>query len=160
MRTAVLFVCLGNICRSPTAEGLFRNHAAAAGLADRFVVDSAGLGPWHVGDPPDQRAIRTAARRGVDLAGLRGRQVSPADFGRFDWILGMDRANMAGLRRLQPPESRASVELFLAAALGEPREVPDPYHEPDHAFDAVFDLCDRAARALLDRLTADQAARS
>ena len=146
---SVLFVCLGNICRSPTAEGLFRHHLRAAGLESAIAHDSAGTGDWHVGEPPDPRAIAAAARRGVFIDDLRVRQVTPADFDRFDLILGMDRQNVANLRRLGGAKAEGRVALFMEAALGEARDVPDPYYEPDAAFDRVFDMCDRAAGALV-----------
>ena len=149
---SVLFVCLGNICRSPTAEGLLRHHARAAGLDDRCRIDSAGTGGWHIGDPPDRRAIAAAARHGVDLSGLRGRKVSPADFTAFDLILGMDRQNVADLKALAPAGATAKTSLFLAEALGRNADVPDPYYGDRADFNAVFELCDRAARALLTRL--------
>lgn len=151
---SILFVCLGNICRSPTAEGLMLNHLAAAGLADRIRVDSAGTGGWHTGEPPDRRAIAAARRHGVDLTPLRARQIRKADFSDFDLIVGMDRQNVADLRRLAPKESAARVGLWLEEALGLSGEVPDPYYEDDRAFDAVFDLCDRASRAFVEKLSA------
>lgn len=149
---SILFVCLGNICRSPTAEGLMLNHLAAAGLAERIRVDSAGIGGWHTGEPPDRRAIAAARKHGVDLTSLRARQVGKSDFSDFDLIVGMDRQNVDDLRRLAPKQSTARIGLWLTEALGRPDEVPDPYYENDRAFDAVFDLCDRAARAFLDKL--------
>jgi protein-tyrosine phosphatase len=156
---SILFVCLGNICRSPTAEGLMLNHLAAAGLASAVRVDSAGIGGWHVGDPPDGRAIAAAARRGVDLTGLRGRKAVPEDLRRFDLVVGMDRQNVADLRRLAPRGATARIGLWLEEALGLADEVPDPYYGDERDFDAVFDLCDRAARAFVGRLVrADQAA--
>jgi len=151
---SILFVCLGNICRSPTAEGLMLNHLAAAGLAKRIRVDSAGIGGWHTGEPPDRRAIAAARKHGVDLTPLRARQVRTADFSDFDLIVGMDRQNVDDLRRLAPKQSTARIGLWLTEALGIPDEVPDPYYENDRAFDAVFDLCDRAARAFLEKLRA------
>ncbi len=149
---SILFVCLGNICRSPTAEGLMLNHLAAAGLAHRTRVDSAGIGGWHAGEPPDRRAIAAARKKGVDLAPLRARQVRIADFSDFDLIVGMDRQNVADLRRLAPRGSTARVGLCLEEALGLASEVPDPYYGDERAFDAVFDLCDRAVRAFVDKL--------
>ena len=149
---SILFVCLGNICRSPTAEGLMLNHLAAAGLAERIRVDSAGIGGWHTGEPPDRRAIAAARKHGVDLTPLRARQVRKSDFSDFDLIVGMDRQNVDDLRRLAPKQSTARIGLWLTEALGRPDEVPDPYYENDRAFDAVFDLCDRAARAFLEKL--------
>ncbi|SCM78437.1 Low molecular weight protein-tyrosine-phosphatase YfkJ [uncultured Pleomorphomonas sp.] len=151
---SILFVCLGNICRSPTAEGLMLNHLAAAGLSRHARVDSAGIGGWHAGDPPDRRAIAAARKRGVDLAPLRARQVRPADFSDFDLIVGMDRQNVADLNRLAPAGSTARIGLCLEEALGLAGEVPDPYYEDERAFDAVFDLCDRAARAFMEKLRA------
>lgn len=151
---SILFVCLGNICRSPTAEGLMLNHLAAAGLSHLARVDSAGTGGWHTGDPPDPRAIAAARRRGVDLSPLRARQVRKTDFSEFDLIVGMDRQNVADLRRMAPTGSTACVGLCLEEALGIPSEVPDPYYEDDKAFDAVFDLCDRAVRAFIEKIRA------
>lgn len=149
---AVLFVCLGNICRSPTVEGLFRHHVAQAGLGDEFLIDSAGTGDWHAGSPPDPRAIATASRRGVSIVDLRARQITEPDFRRFDLILGMDRQNVANIARLKPADATAEVRLFLDAGLGLNRDVPDPYHEDQTAFETVFDLCDQGAAALLARL--------
>jgi protein-tyrosine phosphatase len=149
---AILFVCLGNICRSPLAEGVFRNRVRAAGLEDHFVIDSAGTGGWHAGDPADSRSIAAAARRGVDISDLRARQVRKADFSNFDTILGMDRQNVADLHRIATPQSRSRIALFMRAALGADQDVPDPYYDDDRAFDKVFDMCDRAAMALLERL--------
>lgn len=146
---SILFVCLGNICRSPTAEGLMLNHLAAAGLSHSVRVDSAGTGGWHVGDPPDLRAIAAAHKRGVDLTSLRARQVQKSDFSDFELIVGMDRQNVADLHRLAPKGSTARIGLFLEEALGLSSEVPDPYYEDERAFDAVFDLCDRAVRAFI-----------
>lgn len=157
---AILFVCLGNICRSPTAEGLMRNHVRAAGLTDRFVIDSAGTGGWHAGDPPDPRAIATAAGHGVDISDLRARKIRGSDFSSFDLIVGMDRQNVADLERLRPPRSAARVALFLEAALGERAEVPDPYYGDDADFEAVFSLCERAAAALLAGFAGSRAAAS
>jgi len=150
---SILFVCLGNICRSPTAEGLMLNHLAAAGLA-HIGVDSAGIGGWHAGEPPDRRAIAAARKKGVDLTPLRARQVRKADFSDFDLIVGMDRQNIADLRRLAPAGATARVGLCLEESLGLAREVPDPYYEDERAFDDVFDLCDRAIRAFVDKLRA------
>ncbi len=144
-------VCLGNICRSPTAEAVLRAKLEAAGLAQHVVVDSAGTGDWHVGSPPDPRSQRHAAKRGYDLSSLRGRQVAEADFHHFDLILAMDDDNLADLRRLAPPgSSRAEVRLFAATA------VPDPYTGSAAGFEQVLDLVESAADAwvqnLVDRL--------
>jgi protein-tyrosine phosphatase len=153
MTVSVLFVCLGNICRSPTAEGVFRHLAAAAG-AD-VVCDSAGTSDWHVGGPPDARAVAEARARGIDLGGLRARQVTAEDFDRFDLIFGMDRGNLAKLEALRPAGNVTPVALFLdeapdGGATGGRREVPDPYYEDN--FPQVFDMLEAASRGLLSRL--------
>ncbi len=141
----ILFVCLGNICRSPAAEGVTRALAAARGMD--LSLDSAGTGDWHVGQPPHPPMIAAARARGVDLGGLRARQVAPADFGRFDLILGMDRANLAAIERLRPPGSATPVLLFLGDT-----EVPDPYF--DGSFETALDLIEAGAARLLDQLDA------
>ncbi|TCP44026.1 low molecular weight protein-tyrosine-phosphatase [Rhodovulum marinum] len=148
MTTRILFVCLGNICRSPTAHGVFETLAAQAGVP--VAVDSAGTGGWHVGDPPDGRALREAAARGYDLGALRARQVRPADFAGFDLILAMDRSNLADLERMRPPGSETPVRLFLDYADSPRDEVPDPYYEG--GFDLVLDLIEDASRGLLRQL--------
>lgn len=150
MTTRVLFVCLGNICRSPTAEGVLRGMLDPS---DAVEVDSAGTGNWHVGNPPDPRAVAEAARRGLDISGLRARQVRPEDFDRFDLILTMDRSNLAALRRLRPPDSRADLKLLLEygpVSESHGGDIPDPYYEG--GFDGVYDLIEGAARSLLDTL--------
>lgn len=149
----ILFVCLGNICRSPTAEGVFRAVAereAAFARGEVTQVDSAGTGDWHVGDPPDRRTVAAARRRGYDLSRLRARQVADEDFHTFDLLLAMDRANLAELQRLRPAGSRAQVRLFLeyAPEAGEV-EVPDPYYGGEPGFERVLDLCETAAAALI-----------
>jgi protein-tyrosine phosphatase len=150
VRASVLFVCMGNICRSPTAESVFREHAQRAGLLDELRVESAGIGDWHVGQAPDNRAITHARRRGYDLAGLRARQVTRADFARFDFILAMDLRNLRDLRALCPPDYKGCFGLFLdfAPHLGL-REVPDPYYGGADAFEAVLELTERASEGLL-----------
>lgn len=152
---SVLFVCLGNICRSPTAEGVFRHTAAQAGLGSRIHIDSAGTGDWHVGQPPDRRAIAAARERGIDLSGLRGRQVSSHDFRTFDWILAMDRDNLSALRTLRPSGYAGHLGLFLDLVphLGR-SEVPDPYYGGPAGFDEVLDLVEQASNALLTRIQA------
>jgi protein-tyrosine phosphatase len=159
-RTGVLFVCLGNICRSPTAEVVFRTAARRAGLARRVEVDSAGTGEWHVGNPPDFRAIAHAARRGYDLKPLRARQVSAVDFDRFQWILAMDRANLAALEAMRPGGFDGHLGLFLDLAPGLAlREVPDPYDQPPRVFEQVLDLIEAASAALAARLAMDSQGR-
>lgn len=148
MTTRILFVCLGNICRSPTAHGVFADLAAEAGLD--VAVESAGTGRWHIGDPPDARALAEAAARGYDIGNLRAQQVIPADFARFDLIVAMDRSNVAALERMRPVESVTPVELFLSFAEGPDIEVPDPYY--DGGFDRMLDLIEDASRGLVEEL--------
>lgn len=148
MATRILFVCLGNICRSPTAEGVFRRLAEDAGVA--VEVDSAGTGGWHIGDPPDRRATHEAAKRGYDLSVLRARQAGPSDFGAFDLILAMDRSNHADLERMRPDGNQTPVRMFLDYADSPRDEVPDPYYEG--GFDLVLDLIEDASRGLLREL--------
>jgi protein-tyrosine phosphatase len=137
----ILFVCTGNICRSPTAEGLFRARAAASGLADRFQADSAGTSGYHVGDPPSTPAIRIAAERGIDLGALRARRLEPVDFARFDLALGMDRGHLEAMQALAPAGKRAKLGLLLDYAPALPlREVPDPYYGGDEDYRRSFEL--------------------
>ncbi len=146
VRLRVLMVCLGNICRSPTAEAVLRHKLAAAGLDGHVEVDSAGTGSWHVGDPPDPRSQRHAARRGYELSALRARQVCEADFERFDLVLAMDEDNLAELVRLQPDGGRAELRLFAG------RPVPDPYAGGPAGFEAVLDLVEATSDALTREL--------
>jgi len=142
----ILMVCLGNICRSPTAEAMLRRKAHEAGLDDRVEVDSAGTSDYHVDSPPDRRAVAHGERRGLRLQQLRGRQVERADFDRFDWILAMDEDNLADLKRVRPAGSRARVALLLSfAPEAGAREVPDPYHGGADGFERVLDLTAAAA---------------
>jgi protein-tyrosine phosphatase len=152
---SVLFVCMGNICRSPTAEGVFRAAVLQQDLSARIHADSAGTGDWHVGSPPDRRAIQAARRRGYDLANLRARQVEVADFARFGWILAMDRVNLRELDALRPRAFAGHLGLFLdlAPELGV-REVPDPYYGGPDGFERVLDLVETASAALIERLRA------
>ena len=149
---SVLFVCMGNICRSPTAEGVFRHHASEAGLSDRVFVDSAGTHAYHVGEPPDRRAIAAAERRGVSLLDLRARRVSDADFDRFDYIIAMDVDNVAQLQEQGSPEHHSKVRLFLDFSPGSEQEVPDPYYGGAAGFERVLDLVEDASRGLLETL--------
>jgi protein-tyrosine phosphatase len=151
--TGVLFVCLGNICRSPTAEAVFRVACEREGLAPQVEIDSAGTGDWHVGRPPDERAIAHGAQRGYDLTPLRARQVTAADFDRFQWILAMDVDNLADLSEMRPAHYTGYLGLFLDFAADVPeREVPDPYDEGPEAFEHMIDLIEVASAALASRL--------
>jgi protein-tyrosine phosphatase len=147
----VLFVCLGNICRSPTAEGVFRRVVQGAALAEYIEIDSAGTHAYHVGEPPDRRAQAAAARRGVDLSGLRGRQATRRDIEEFDYVLAMDRENLQNLRQICPPGLEAKPRLFLEFAEARvEQEVPDPYFGGDSGFDRVLDMIEDAAQGLLE----------
>lgn len=149
----VLFVCLGNICRSPTAEGVFRERLRRAGLERRVLVDSAGTGGWHVGEPPDPRTRAAAARRGYDLSALRARQVARDDFRRFDLVLAMDLDNRTSLLRQCPATEQGRIGLFLSY-LPDARatEVPDPYDGGVDGFEHVLDLVEAASDGLLESL--------
>ncbi len=147
----VLFVCMGNICRSPVAEGVFRRMLEGVGLSERIHVDSAGTHSFHIGVPPDTRSQATALRRGVDLRHLRARRVTAADFAEFDYLLAMDRDNFENLMELcQDSALRSRIRLFLDFAPHLPeREVPDPYYGGPGGFDRVMDLIEEAAQGLL-----------
>ena len=149
----VLFVCLGNICRSPTADAVFRAQVARAGLRDAVQVDSCGTAAYHVGEAPDARASAAAARRGYDLSSLRARQFEVGDFERFDYILPMDESNLAHLAARRPAVYRGHLGLFLELApeLGR-REVPDPYYGGERGFEEVLDLVETAGERLLAEL--------
>lgn len=150
-RPAILFVCLGNICRSPLAEGAFRQAAARAGLD--VEVDSAGTGAWHIGKAPDPRAQAVAQRHGVDISSYRGRQIAPRDFHRFSHIFALDHDNLAGIRRLAPADGRAEIGLLLdlvESRAGQP--VADPYYGDDAGFETSWADVASAAEALVRRL--------
>ncbi len=150
----ILVVCMGNICRSPIAEGVLRSKLAAAGLAQRVQVDSAGTHGYHTSEPPDPRAIRRAAQRGYALGGLRARPVEPADFDAFQWMLAMDDSNLAWLKKRQPEGSAVQLGLLMEEACGHPgvTEVPDPYYGPEAGFDQVLDLVEDACDSVVARV--------
>ncbi len=150
---SVLFVCMGNICRSPTAHGAFRQRVAAAGLSDRILVESAGTHAYHVGHPADDRSQAAALKRGYDLGDLRARLVSKRDFSRFDYILAMDEANVADLKRNTPEGLTVQPRLFMEySARFAGREVPDPYTGGPQGFEDVLDMIEDACNGLLEAI--------
>lgn len=152
--TSVLFVCLGNICRSPTAHGVFARLVEARGLGGRIHVDSCGTGGWHVGEAPDRRASKEAAKRGYDLSTLRARQFTTQDFQRFHYILAMDHSNLQDLQALCPPGYSGHLGLFLPFAPGVvEEEVPDPYYGGADGFTRVLDLVEAASEGLLREIS-------
>ncbi|MGF6089347.1 low molecular weight protein-tyrosine-phosphatase [Pseudomonas sp. 18173] len=148
----VLFVCLGNICRSPTAEGVLRHKLREAGLAERVEVASAGTGDWHVGKAPDKRSQAAAKLRGYDLSAQRAQQVTRADFATYDLILAMDNSNLRHLKALQPAQGKAELDLFLRRYQSPIDEVPDPYYDGEQGFEQVLDLIERASDLLVIEL--------
>jgi protein-tyrosine phosphatase len=150
----VLFVCLGNICRSPTAEGVFRHYVEQAGLSDKISIDSAGTSDWHIGKTPDPRTQAAAAVRGYDLSKLRGRQAVPEDFKQFDLILAMDNSNLNNLQAIQPADGTAELALYLPRFGISPDEVPDPYYGGEDGFELVLDMLEQASQVLLDEIKA------
>lgn len=156
----LLVVCLGNICRSPMAEGVIRARIEASSLAGRVILDSVGTGPWHAGQPPDPRAIATAARHGVDIAGLRGRQLCREDFAGHDWLLCADRSNLRDVLARAPREAHSRCALLLDWAGVADAEVPDPYTGGVAEFEAAWVLLERAAEGVVARLEAALNART
>ena len=149
----VLFVCTGNICRSPTAEGVFRKLVIDAGVGDKIVIDSAGTGAWDVDQGPDWRSQDAAKKRGVDLSAQRARQVTSDDFKKFDYVLAMDAANLRILSELCPSDLASRISLFLDYAPSlKRREVPDPYHGGGRGFELVLDLIEAASNGLLSHI--------
>lgn len=151
----VLFVCLGNICRSPTAEAVMARRIADAGLADAVWVDSCGTAAYHIGSPPDRRAQRAGAARGYDLSPLRARQLQADDFSRFDYLLAMDAANLRAIQAIAPRGHRGEIRLLMDCATAPAvREVPDPYYGAGDGFAEVLDLVEQATEGLLGVLQA------
>ena len=149
----VLFVCTGNICRSPTAEGVFRKRVAEAGLSERFVIDSAGTHGYHVGEPPDERAQAAAARHGYDISSLRARKIELEDFVRFDRVLAMDEENYTILARLSQPSNGHKLQMMMEYARRFPAgDVPDPYYGGQRGFDRVIEMLEDACSGLLQSL--------
>ncbi len=157
MAVKVLFVCLGNICRSPTAHGVFQHLVTQAGLQRAIYVDSAGTGDWHVGRSPDKRATQAAKQRGYDLSPLRARQFNVEDLQVFDYVLAMDQENLQGILALKSQPQRGHVGLFLQFAKNaEYKEVPDPYYGGSKGFERVLDLIESASHGLLEHLQKQQ----
>jgi len=157
-KSSVLFVCTGNICRSPTAEGVFRHLARERGVLERLRIDSAGMVDYHVGQPPDPRAVEHAARRGYDISDLRARQVSWSDYHQFDRILAMDRGHLRQLKASAPAGSSARLNMFLDHS-GSWRglDVPDPYYGGSRGFEEVLDMVEDASARLLEEILAELA---
>ncbi|HWH16859.1 MAG TPA: low molecular weight protein-tyrosine-phosphatase [Allosphingosinicella sp.] len=155
MRNSVLFVCLGNICRSPLAEAAFRNEAERLGID--VEIDSAGTGDWHIGHPPDRRAVAVARKNGVDISHLRARQVTPQDFHRFDHIVALDAQNLSNLRRMQPSDGKAELSLLLDHVEGRQGEaVADPYYGEAEHFDVTWNDVAEGAKGLARKLAERQ----
>jgi protein-tyrosine phosphatase len=153
-RISVLFVCMGNICRSPLAEGIFRQGLIDAGVSELVEVDSAGTGEWHAGEAPDARSVETASGHGIDISMQRARQLSQEDYDRFDLIFAMDRSNEATLRARAPSSRHDRIHLFLEHTLGSRTDVPDPYYGGVDGFDNVFQLLRDGCNELLVKLGA------
>ena len=157
-KLAVLFVCTGNICRSPSADGVMRHKVRQAGLADKVTIDSAATLDYHAGEAPDARAVAHARKRGYDLSSLRARRVSDADFEHFDLIMAMDRSHYSILERRCPEHLRHKLHLFMTFAPGDAHEVPDPYYGGAEGFEYVLDLIEAGCDALLQRIASGQLA--
>ena len=146
---SMLFVCLGNICRSPLAEGIYRH--LTAGTSEKPLIASAGIGGWHVGNPPDRRSIKVAAAHGIDISHQRARQVQPSDFQNFDLVVAMDRSNLTRLQALQPATASAKLHLFSALAFGTEQDVPDPYYGELTDFEAVYSMLFSGCSAVVSK---------
>ncbi len=154
-KVRVLMVCLGNICRSPTAHGVLEKMIQVSGLNNSIEVDSAGTGDWHIGESPDQRATAAAQLRGYDISHQTARQVDAGDFAKFDYVLAMDRTNLKDLRALCPQSHHAKVKLLLNYGDSAHDAVPDPYYSGADGFELVLDLVEGACKELLDQITSD-----
>jgi len=152
MSISVLFVCLGNICRSPTAHGVFENLVKEHGHDEMIRIDSAGTGSWHIGAPPDERSAAVALQRGYDLSHIRARKVTSEDFNQFDYILAMDYQNLSDLSGMRPSGYQGHLSLFLDFAQAAESEVPDPYYGGPKGFDHVLDLVEQASDGLLKHI--------
>lgn len=151
-KTSVLFVCMGNICRSPTAEGVFRHFVEQAELLQKIEIDSAGTHAYHTGEPSDRRSQAAAERRGYSMADIRARRVHDSDFERFDYIIAMDRDNLSMLVDQADAEHHHKIQLFLEYGASQESEVPDPYYGGAAGFERVLDLVEEASRGLLETL--------
>ncbi|NLR99184.1 low molecular weight phosphotyrosine protein phosphatase [Rhizobium sp. P38BS-XIX] len=150
-RHRILFVCAGNICRSPLAEGIFRHLVTEAGRSAEFEIDSAGTGGWHQGQRPDRRSVAAAAGHGIDISSQRARRIEPADFSSFDLILAMDQDNLKNLRKSAPADALGRLHLFNAFTLGSNRDIPDPYYGDREDFEAVYTMLLAGCSALLPK---------
>ena len=153
MNTSILFICTGNICRSPTAEGVFRDLVESGNLNRKIKIDSAGTHNYHVGEPPDERSQQAAKKRGIDLSKQRARQLTVEDFEKFDYLLVMDHSNYSWASQICPSEHRGKLKYFLefAPALNR-KDVPDPYYGGERGFEEVLDMVEEASRGLLEHL--------
>jgi protein-tyrosine phosphatase len=150
-QTSVLFVCLGNICRSPLAEGIFTHLVEQRGLSDQFRIDSCGTGGWHAGNPPDPRSVLVASKNGLDLTRLRARKFDPdRDPHEFDWLIPMDRQNEIDIIELGTPAEKVRLMRSYDQTLSKPSDVPDPYYGGDDGFDKVYEMLLRACEGMLD----------
>ena len=149
----ILFVCTGNICRSPTTEGVMQHYLLQQKLTDRVILDSAGTHSYHIGEAPDPRSIAAAQKRGIDISSLRARKIKPSDFHDFDLILACDSTHLDVLLKEKPTESKAHVALYLPyVGISQPKDIPDPYYGSHRDFEYVLDLAEQASRELLKKI--------